>query len=76
MSRNTRILDYDGFPHDADTGERTIGDNERPGHWIDDLPTVPVEGIKLIASPSDMVMGPDGKWTRRDEYERRRRRMA
>lgn len=66
-----RILDYDGFPHDADTGARVSGESERKSHWIDDLPACRLEGIVLVSEPSDMVMANSGEWMRRDEYERR-----
>lgn len=72
-----RILDYDGAPHNADTGAPVHGvDGERKGHWIDDLPATPLDGIKLVSLPSDMVMDADGNWMRRDEYDARQFKEA
>lgn len=65
-----RILDYDGAPHNADTGARVAADNEPGGDWIDALPETSLEGVTLITKPSDMV-SVNGEWMRRDECEAR-----
>ena len=66
----TRIVDWDGIPHNADTGEALHGTSTEPQtHWIDDLPATSLDGIKLVTSPNDSVMRPDGVWMKRWEYE-------
>jgi len=68
----TRIVDWDGIPHNADTGEALHGTSTEPQtHWIDDLPATSLDGIKLVTSPDDSVF--DARlwvWMRRDEWER------
>lgn len=69
-----RIVDFDGIPHNADTGEPLPGGAVEPRtHWIDELPAVPVEGIVLVSSPNDMVFSAKlWKWMRRFEFDRLR----
>ena len=68
--KRERIVDFDGIPHNADTGEPLPGGAVEPRtHWIDELPATSLEGIKLVTSPNDMVMRPDGVWMKRWEYE-------
>lgn len=65
-----RTLDYDGSPHNADTGERAYGAGEGSGgHWIDDLPEASLAGVVIVSSPQDMVCAPNGKWMRRFEWD-------
>ena len=66
----TRIVDWDGIPHNADTGEALHGVSAEPQtHWIDELPATSLDGIKLETSPNGSVMRPDGVWMKRWEYE-------
>lgn len=75
--QTNRTLDYDGSPHNADTGSRAYGAGEGSGgHWIDDLPSVSLAGVVIASSPQDMVCAPNGKWMRRFEWERERARAV
>lgn len=72
MSTRTRIVDWDGIPHNADTGEALHGVSTEPNtHWVDDLPAVSLDGLKLVTSPDDMVFDTTlWSWMRRSEWER------
>lgn len=72
-----RILDWDGFPHNADTGEPIANaESERQAHWIDELPATSLDGLKLDPRGTDMVMDVDGVWRRRDELRAENAREA
>lgn len=72
MATRERIVDFDGIPHNADTGEPLPGNAVEPRtHWIDELPATSLDGIVLVTSPNDMVFSTRlWSWMRRDEFER------